>query len=118
MRPGRAHAPSGHDILSTSASSFRAGSPLAEQVLARDIAECANDDHHADVHGGTVDDTNDHDNDVDHDVGHTKYRRPSGVAYGASRPVFNPQSADEPAMTPLERKQSRQAERSLLRDNH
>lgn len=32
--------------------------------------------------------------------------------------MLNPQTFDEPAMTPLERKQSRQAERSLLRDNH
>jgi MATE family multidrug resistance protein len=46
------------------------------------------------------------------------YRRASGVAYGASRPVFDHLSADEPVLTPLERKQSRNAERSLLRDNH
>lgn len=113
MRPGRAHASPGHDILSTSATSFRSGSPLAEQVLARDIAECT-DDEDAVANDGAVDDAND----ADHDIGHPMYRRPSGVAYGASRPVFNPQTTDEPAMTPLERKQSRQAERSLLRDNH
>ncbi|KAI9171203.1 transporter [Paramyrothecium foliicola] len=108
----RTRASSGHhDILSTSASSFRSGSPLAEQVLARDIAECSDEDEDLD---GAVDDAHD----ADHDATHTMYRRPSGVAYGASRPVFNPQSADEPAMTALERKQSRNAERSLLRDNH
>jgi MATE family multidrug resistance protein len=64
--------------------------------------------------GAAIDDAHD----ADHAFGHTMYRRPSGVAYGVSRPVFNPQSADGPAMTPLERKQSRHAEQSLLRDNH
>ena len=114
MRPARNRAsPGHHDILSTSASSFRSGSPLAEQVLARDIAECTDDDEDMSDEGA-VDDTHD----ADHAFGHTMYRRPSGVAYGVSRPVFNPQSADGPAMTPLERKQSRHAEQSLLRDNH
>jgi MATE family multidrug resistance protein len=114
MRPGRARAsPAHHDILSTSAASFHSGSPLAEQVLARDLAECSTDED--DDGAGAVDDAND----LDHDAAHTMYRRPSGVAYGSSRPVFNSQGvADEPALTPLERKQSRQAERSLLRDNH
>ncbi|RCI09508.1 hypothetical protein L249_4087 [Ophiocordyceps polyrhachis-furcata BCC 54312] len=49
--------------------------------------------------------------------GHGMYRRPSGVAYGTSRPVFNQQIMEEPFLTPIERKQSRNAERSLLRDN-
>jgi MATE family multidrug resistance protein len=112
MGPNRARASPGHpDILSTSVASFRSGSPLAEQLLARDIAECTDDDE--DLPGDVI--GNGHD---DHHGTHTMYRRPSGVAYGASRPVFNPQSSDEPAMTPLERKQSRNAERSLLRDNH
>ncbi|EQL00326.1 Multi antimicrobial extrusion protein [Ophiocordyceps sinensis CO18] len=50
-------------------------------------------------------------------LGHGMYRRPSGVAYGTSRPIFSQQLLDEPILTPLERKQSRDAERSLLRDN-
>ncbi|PMB65812.1 putative transporter [Beauveria bassiana] len=95
--------------------SFHASSPLAEAV-ARDIAECSDDDD------------NDNQNLVEeggHDHHHygslggsTMYRRPSGVAYGASRPIFDHRTPDEPATTPLERRQSRQAERSLLRDNH
>ncbi|ODA76326.1 hypothetical protein RJ55_08171 [Drechmeria coniospora] len=78
-------------------------SPLAEQALADDIAACSDDDY------------------SDLDVpshGHDMYRRPSGVAYGGARPVFNQQPLDEPVLTPLERKRSRNAERSLLRDNH
>ncbi|KAL6881019.1 MATE efflux family protein [Trichoderma novae-zelandiae] len=88
-------------------SSFRAGSPLAEQVLAQDIAECTDDDFDA------------ADDQIDAEHGHHfMYRRPSGVAYGAARPAFNPSGLEEPILTPLERKQSRDAERSLLRDNH
>lgn len=46
------------------------------------------------------------------------YRRPSGVAFGASRPVFSDQQFSEPTLTPVERQRSRNAERSLLRDNN
>ncbi|KAK5998466.1 putative transporter [Cladobotryum mycophilum] len=95
----------GDETFPTFSSSFRSGSPLAERFLAQDIAECS-----------------DHEGDDDHllppDSDHVMYRRPSGVAYGTARPVFNHISEDEPAMTPLERKQSRNAEASLLRDNH
>ncbi|UKZ74005.1 hypothetical protein TrVFT333_001659 [Trichoderma virens FT-333] len=99
--------PSGHDPLAFP-SSFRSGSPLAEQVLAQDIAECTDDDF----------DPADDQIDAEHGH-HFMYRRPSGVAYGAARPAFNNSSGlEEPILTPLERKQSRDAERSLLRDNH
>ena len=96
----------GHATLS---SSFRASSPLAESI-ARDIAACSDDD----VSDTAVDDSSEH----AHNQHHVMYRRASGVAYGASRPVFDHLNADEPVLTPLERKQSRNAERSLLRDNH
>lgn len=99
-----------HGNRSVLGSSWRSGSPLAEQFLARDIAECS-DDEAIDTAGEDVSDS-------EFDVSPTMYRRASGVAYGGSRPVLNPQTFDEPAMTPLERKQSRHAERSLLRDNH
>lgn len=98
--------PSGHEHPAFS-SSFRSGSPLAEQVLAQDIAACSDDDF--DPADDLLDPDQPH---------HFMYRRPSGVAYGAARPAFNPGGLDEPILTPLERKQSRDAERSLLRDNH
>ncbi|KAM5348066.1 hypothetical protein ACJ41O_007890 [Fusarium nematophilum] len=104
---GTPHGPGAHPALS---SSWRVGSPLAEQALARDIAECSDDD----FEDNAIDDASI----SDFDTGPTMYRRPSGVAYGGSRPILNPQTFDEPAMTALERKQSRNAERSLLRDNH
>lgn len=106
----------GRDLLSTSAQhTYLSSSPLAEQFLADDIAACSDDD--AD-HGG-LPDAPDALVDGNHPArGHGMYRRPSGVAYGGTRPVFNAQRVDEPILTPMERKQSRDAERSLLRDNH
>ncbi|KOS18348.1 Ethionine resistance-conferring protein 1 [Escovopsis weberi] len=86
------------------ASSFRSTSSLAEWAVAQDIADCSGPE---DADAPPVSDTE-----------HVMYRRPSGVAYGTLRPIHNRLSEDEPAMTPLERKQSRQAEASLLRDNH
>ncbi|ATY65309.1 MATE efflux family [Cordyceps militaris] len=94
--------------------SFRNSSPLAE-ALARDIEECSDDDvDQTAVEDGLVGSHDQHYG----SLSNTMYRRPSGVAYGASRPVFDHRSPDEPAMTPQEHKQSRHAERSLLRDNH
>lgn len=97
-----------HSVLG---SSWRSGSPLLEEALARDLANCSDDDFDDDA---IVDDGSE----TEFEGFPTMYRRPSGVAYGGSRPALNPQTFDEPAMTPLERKQSRHAERSLLRDNH
>lgn len=107
---GRGH---GRGILSTPVQqSYLSSSPLAQQFLAEDIAACPADDYNQAIGDG-------HD-DSEHPIhGRGMYRRPSGVAYGGTRPVFNAQPIDEqPILTPLERKQSRHAERSLLRDNH
>lgn len=94
-------------------SSFRSASPLAGQALAWDIAACSDDD----VAVGDDDEedplTNEH-----HESIHAMDRRPSGVAYGGTRPALNPQVPGEHGLSPLERKRSRDAERSLLRDNH
>ncbi|OAQ99475.1 hypothetical protein LLEC1_02037 [Akanthomyces lecanii] len=94
--------------------SFRASSPFAE-ALARDIAECSDDDvDQSAVEEGVAGSPDLHYGSLSNSM----YRRPSGVAYGVSRPVFDHRIPDEPAMTAMERKQSRNAERSLLRDNH
>jgi MATE family multidrug resistance protein len=111
MERGRpiSSSPGRNGILSTSGQRFLSSSPLAEQFLAQDIATCSDDDYEETVVDG-------------HDDGerpaHAMYRRPSGVAYGGTRPVFGVQPMEEPILTPMERKQSRNAERSLLRDNH
>src|SRR5688572_16961278 len=106
MRPGQRRT-SDNDVRNLLATSFRSGSPLAQQALAEDIAACTDDDESIDESLAN-----------DQNASHFMYRRPSGVAYGASRPVFSDRPLDEPALTPLERQQSRNAERSLLRDNH
>ncbi|RGP80417.1 mate efflux family [Fusarium longipes] len=105
---GTPRASGAHPALS---SSWRVGSPLAEAALAADIAACSDEEYE--------------DSAIDDDVSVSDlpgdpimYRRPSGVAFGGSRPIMNPQIYDEPGLTALERKQSRNAERSLLRDNH
>ncbi|EFY93500.1 hypothetical protein J3458_002075 [Metarhizium acridum] len=102
--------PSRRDVLSSSAQQrFLSSSPLAGRFLAEDIAACSEDDY---------DDTAVEDHGEAERPSHLMYRRPSGVAYGGTRPVFNAQPIDEPILTPMERRQSRHAERSLLRDNH
>ena len=107
MGPGTRRT-SDNDVRNLLASSFRSGSPLAQQALAADIAACSDDDE----------DLNSHIANENAAPGHIMYRRPSGVAFGASRPVFSDRILDEPALTSVERQQSRNAERSLLRDNH
>ena len=102
---GPAHgAPSDHDVVSALVgslpSSFRVGSPLAQQVIAEDLAACSSDEDDDIAVDGTG-------HDLEHEPGHTMYRRPSGVAYGASRPVFNIAPVAEPTLSELERKQSR-----------
>lgn len=107
---------SSRDFVSALASSFRSSTPIAEEVLARDLAACSDSDSPDD------DDAVDTASEASSDAapGPTLYRRPSGVAYGTSRPTMNPQlePAAEPVLTRIEKKQSRNAERSLLRDNH
>lgn len=107
------------DFASPFSSSFRASSPLAHESLARDLAEFSDDEVDVDVQG-TGDGGSD--SDVDETVGPMLYRRPSLVPFGSSRPSLNlgPSGPhDDPALlTRLERARSRDAERSLLRDNH
>lgn len=106
------------DFASSLVRSFRgASSPLAQEVLARDLAECSSDEDEPEV---AVDDASSSEED-DEDGGKTPllYRRPSGIAYGTARPALGvPPPASEPFLSRAERRQSRDAERSLLRDNH
>jgi len=92
--------------------SFRASSPLANEVLARDLAEISDndvDDDSANTYGSE-----------EETPGPTLYRRPSGIAFGAIRPALSlgPAVDEPPVLSRLERERSRDAERSLLRDNH
>lgn len=116
--PQRIDSPSNshtHDIASSLAASFRAGSPIAQEALARDLAEDSDWDE-----GETPFDDDASDISVD-PHGPIMYRRPSGVAYGTTRPAVGPRPMDDPAagfLTQSEMLQSRNEELSLLRDNH
>ncbi|KFA81764.1 hypothetical protein S40288_09639 [Stachybotrys chartarum IBT 40288] len=116
----RSSARNDHSILAATTSSFRSGSPLAEQVLAEDLEACSiNSDHD----GADSEDEllmQQQQRAGDEHPKHAMFRRPSAVAFGTARHVFNPVSSVpvDDVLTPLERKQSRNAERSLLRDNH
>ncbi|KAK4227854.1 ethionine resistance-conferring protein 1 [Podospora fimiseda] len=95
------------------APSLLSTSPFAHESLARDLAALSDeeDDDVAPVESdGTHDDT----------TGPTLYRRPSGIAFGTIRPALGPGGLlDETAvLTRAERARSREAERTLLRDNH
>ncbi|EAQ88023.1 hypothetical protein CHGG_04642 [Chaetomium globosum CBS 148.51] len=107
-----------HDIQSAFASSFRSGSPLAQEMLARDLAECSDEDGEVPFDTEAIEEGED-DDEADALPGPTLYRRPSGIAFGTTRPAFGPGALDEPALlTRTERTRSRDEERSLLRDNH
>ncbi|KAK4671136.1 hypothetical protein QC764_603010 [Podospora pseudoanserina] len=106
-----------HDRHASLANSFLSTSPLAQEVLARDLAAFS-DDEDIPVDTEAVDGS-DHGED-DATQGPTLYRRPSGIAFGTTRPALAlPLGHDDPALlTRTERARSRDAERSLLRDNH
>lgn len=110
----------GHDIHSALAASFRSASPLAQEMLARDLAACS-DEEDVPVDTEAVEEGDDDDSEGrDTTPGPMLYRRPSGIAFGTTRPALaGPGGLDErPVLTPAERTRSRDAERSLLRDNH
>jgi MATE family multidrug resistance protein len=108
-----------HDIQSAFASSFRSASPLAQEMLARDLAECSDEDEEVPVDSEAIEEDEDEDEGLDVLPGPTLYRRPSGIAFGTTRPALGLGALDEPAiLTRSERTRSRDEERSLLRDNH
>lgn len=107
---------SSHDFSTSFVASFRSSSPIAQEVIARDLAACSDDedlgDAEANGHGLDVSDSEiDGDNPL-------MYRRPSGIAFGTARPVLAAQNVEDSILTRNEWKQSLDAERSLLRDNH
>jgi MATE family multidrug resistance protein len=111
-----------NDLQSAFASSFRSASPLAQEMLARDLAECSDEDVDVPFDSEAIeqaDTDEDEDGGPDDLPGPTLYRRPSGIAFGTMRPALGPGGLDEPPLlTRSERNRSRDAERSLLRDNH
>ncbi|CAG8979987.1 hypothetical protein HYALB_00005160 [Hymenoscyphus albidus] len=104
--------------------SFVASSPLVQASIERDLAECSDSEVEPLEHNDETDSENEtsetstvRPHDHQHSMG-SSYRRPSFVAFGGARPAIAPHPAETTFLTKRERKQSRNEERSLLRDNH
>ncbi|KAI1461319.1 multidrug and toxin extrusion protein [Annulohypoxylon moriforme] len=95
------------------ASSFTSASPIAQEILARDIMECSEDEADENVF-----DDDEPESESEPESGPVLYTQPTGVAFGFRRPSIVNDPVNEPVLTRIEKKQSRNAERSLLRDNH
>jgi MATE family multidrug resistance protein len=111
--------------LSPFSTSYLSSSPTAQESLARDIAECVDGNNDGIGHEANPESSGDESSEVStispdaHQHSMAKsYRRPSLVAFGASRPATFAQNADATPLSKKERKQLRDEERSLLRDNH
>jgi MATE family multidrug resistance protein len=92
------------------AASFQAGSPIAHEALRRDLEE--DSECEADLNSTFGDDLSDEES-----HGPAMYRKPSAIAFGTTRPALGPRGAST-LLTHEEWEQSRNAELSLLRDNH
>ncbi|EKD21673.1 uncharacterized protein L3040_004897 [Drepanopeziza brunnea f. sp. 'multigermtubi'] len=100
--------------------SFLSGSPIAQISIARDLAECDDDEVETpeEGHASSDDDSSEISTDaVQHSMANS-YRRPSSVAFGGARAAVTPQFTEPNYLTKREKKQARMEERSLLRDNY
>ncbi|KAI1481595.1 MATE efflux family protein [Daldinia eschscholtzii] len=95
------------------ASSFKSASPIAQGILASDLAECSDDEAVEDAS-----DSNGSEPESETESGPVLYTQPTGMAFGYRRPSLVIDPVNEPVLTRVEKRQSRDAERSLLRDNH
>ncbi|KAI8629588.1 MATE efflux family protein [Xylariaceae sp. FL1651] len=92
--------------------SLTATSPIAQEIVASDLAECPEDE-------APEDDSFSNDGlKYGSGTGPVLYKQPSGVALDYRRPTMVESPVTGPIFTRQERQKSRDAERSLLRDNH
>ena len=103
-------------------SSYLSASPIAQESIERDLAECSDDEgEEPETPSYSEDESSEastiRPDELQHSLSNT-YRRPSFVAFGGTRPAVTPGPADPKFLTKKEKKQSRNEERSLLRDNH
>jgi MATE family multidrug resistance protein len=103
--------------------SYLSSSPIAQESIARDLAECSDDEpEEEEPESPSSEDDSSEASTVRQDGHHhsmaSSYRRPSFVAFGGTRPAVAPHKQENTFLTKKERQQSRQEERSLLRDNH
>ncbi|KAK5658914.1 hypothetical protein OQA88_1728 [Cercophora sp. LCS_1] len=102
-------------------SSYLSSSPIAQEIIARDIAESIYDLDPEDKDDDREEEGSESDPeflDSLTSLGGPLISRPSGVAYGTLRPTVAAEVPGTPALNPRDVIQSRRAERSLLRDNH
>lgn len=104
-------------------SSYLSASPIAQESIARDLAECSDDEEEvSEPDSPSSEDDSSEASTVRQDPPQhsmaSSYRRPSFVAFGGTRPAVTPQLQEANWLTKKEKKQSRNEERSLLRDNH
>ncbi|KAM3065795.1 hypothetical protein ACMFMF_010723 [Clarireedia jacksonii] len=101
--------------------SLLVGSPIAQESLARDLAEYPADETETTTQYDSGDDSSEASTvrleDTQHSMTHS-YRRPSFVAFGGTRPAVTPQFVETTFLTRKEKHETRNEERSLLRDNH
>lgn len=123
--------PSRHGSIARSpfSSSYLSASPIAQESIARDLAECSDDEEEAEPDSPSSSE-DDSEASTIRQAGHeasqhsmaSSYRRPSFVAFGGTRPavtgVQHAPATEANWLTKKEKKQSRNEERSLLRDNH
>jgi MATE family multidrug resistance protein len=103
--------------------SLLVGSPIAQESLARDLAEYPADEIESASQYDSEDESSEastvrlEDSQHSHSMTHS-YRRPSFVAFGGTRPAVTPQFRETTFLSKKERHETRNEERSLLRDNH
>lgn len=103
--------------------SYISSSPIAQQSVERDLAECSDAEDENEVRSP---ESSDNGSSKDESSGATiqhamasSYRRPSFVAFGGTRPtIAAPHAAETLYLTKSESKDLINEERSLLRDNH
>ena len=102
-----------HHVPSSLTNSFMSRSPFANEILASDIADCSEDDAVDHLQHDAESLFSDADSQA---AGPILYKQPQGVAYGVRRPSILPERGGaEAILNPIERLQSLDAERSLLR---
>ncbi|RDW80694.1 hypothetical protein BP5796_05392 [Coleophoma crateriformis] len=104
--------------------SFQPSSPLAQLSIEQDLLDASDEDEDGaleDEIPSSEDDSSEASTvrpDANSHSMASTFRRPSFVAFGGPRPAVTPHDNGSNYLTKKEKKQSRNEERSLLRDNH
>ncbi|KAK3938733.1 mate-domain-containing protein [Diplogelasinospora grovesii] len=97
-------------------SSYLSTTSFAQEIIARDLAECSSDELEDD--DCDPDDGSEYDAAPGNHAAAALVSRPTGIAYGTLRPTIAGEAQGSLAVTAQDLLESRHAEQSLLRDNH